>query len=189
MNTYIISDIENNENNENNDKIKDKREIILPTLYNFYKENDHIYIILPIISGCSSLSIRVLDWFVTNYAKKYNVVYQLDTGTYFNVYLDYKSQLKGYKKKMFDPFCRKRRIPFYYEENKCVITTIGQLNFFKWSIKNEVINYVINNFQKINEDMTISNKKSNTKKIRTTSSSSVSSDNIHQKPFTIILNN
>jgi hypothetical protein len=90
---------------------------------------------------------------------------------------------------MFDPFCRKRRIPFYYEENKCVITTIGQLNFFKWSIKNEVINYVINNFQKINEDMTISNKKSNTKKIRTTSSSSVSSDNIHQKPFTIILNN
>jgi hypothetical protein len=36
MNTYYISDIENN---ENNDKIKDKREIILPTLYNFYKED------------------------------------------------------------------------------------------------------------------------------------------------------
>ena len=183
MNNYNISDIENNE------KIKDKKEIILPTLYNFYKENNNIYIILPIISGCSSLSIRVLDWFVTNYAKKYNVVFQLNNGTYFNVYLDYKSQLKGYKKKMFDPFCRKMRIPFYYEENKCVITTIGQLNFFKWSIKNEVINYVINNFQKINEDMTISNKKSNIKKVRTTTSSTVSSDNIHQKPFTIILNN
>jgi hypothetical protein len=178
MNNYIISDIE---------KIKDKKEIILPTLYNFYKENNNIYVILPIISGCSSLSIRVLDWFVTNYAKKYNVVYQLNNGTYFNVYLDYKSQLKGYKKKMFDPFCRKRRIPFYYEENKCVITTIGQLNFFKWSIKNEIINYIINNFQKINEDMILSNKKSNLKK--SASSSTVSSDNIHQNPFTIILNN
>jgi hypothetical protein len=130
MNTYYISEIENNENNE---KIKDKREIILPTLYNFYKENDNIYIILPIISGCSSLSIRVLDWFVTNYAKKYNVVYQLNIGTYFNVYLDYKSQLKGYKKKMFDPFCRKRRIPFYYEENKKYCFGIGNDCWRAWS--------------------------------------------------------
>jgi hypothetical protein len=72
MDNYIVSDLENNE------RIKNKKEIILPTLYNFYKENNNIYIILPIISGCSSLSIRVLDWFVTNYAKKYNVIYQLN---------------------------------------------------------------------------------------------------------------
>lgn len=183
MDNYIVSDLENSE------RIKNKKEIILPTLYNFYKENNNIYIILPIISGCSSLSIRVLDWFVTNYAKKYNVIYQLNNGIYFNVYLDYKSQLKGYKKKMFDPFCRKRRIPFYYEENKCVITTIGQLNFFKWSIKNEIINYVINNFQKINEDMNLSNKKNKTTSLSKSNSNSNSSDNIHQYPFTIILNN
>ena len=74
MNNYITCDIETNE------KIKDKKEIILQTLYNFYKENNNIYVILPIISGCSSLSIRVLDWFVTNYAKKYNVVFQLKNG-------------------------------------------------------------------------------------------------------------
>lgn len=187
MNNYIISDVEDNE------KIKDKKEIILPTLYNFYKENNNIYIILPIISGCSNLSIRVLDWFVTNYAKKYNVVFQLKNGVYFNVYLDYKSQLKGYKKKMFDPFCRKRRIPFYYEENKCVITTIGQLNFFKWSIKNEIINYVINNFKKINEDMILSNKKNANKTSQLAALSALSlsnsSDNIHQQPFKIFLNN
>ena len=90
---------------------------------------------------------------------------------------------------MFDPFCRKRRIPFYYEENKCVITTIGQLNFFKWSIKNEIINYVINNFQKINEDMNLSNKKNKTTSLSKSNSNSNSSDNIHQYPFTIILNN
>jgi hypothetical protein len=187
MNNYII------ENSEIQHKIKDKKEIILPTLYQFYKENNNIYIILPIISGCSSLSIRVLDWFVTNYAKKFNIIYQLKNGTYFNVYLDYKSQLKGYKKKMFDPFCRKRRIPFYYEENKCVITTIGQLNFFKWSIKNGIIDYVISNLQKINEDMILSSKKNlnNSEKKSTSSSLSDnnSTDNIHQNPFKIILNN
>lgn len=186
MNNYII------ENSEIQHKIKDKKEIILPTLYKFYKENNNIYIILPIISGCSSLSIRVLDWFVTNYAKKFNIIYQLKNGTYFNVYLDYKSQLKGYKKKMFDPFCRKRRIPFYYEENKCVITTIGQLNFFKWSIKNGIIDYVITNLQKINEDMILSSKKNlnnSEKKSTTSSSDDNSTDNIHQNPFKIILNN
>jgi hypothetical protein len=183
MENYIIKNTDIIDSN-----IKDKKQILLPTLYNFYKENNNIYIILPIISGCSSLSIRVLDWFVTNYAKKYNIVYQLKNGCYFNVYLDYKSQLRGYKKKMFDPFCRKRRIPFYYEDNKCVITTIGQLNFFKWSIKNEVINYVIKNFKKINEDMILSNKK-NSNNSSSENYKVSSTDNIHQYPFKIVLDN
>lgn len=166
--------------------IRDKKEVILPSLYEFFTQNNNIDKILPIISGYSVLSIRVLDWFVTNYAKNYNIIYQLKDGTYFNVHLDYKSQLKGYKKKMFDPFCRKRRIPFNYSENKCVITTIGQLNFFRWAIKNEVIEYVINNLNNINEDMN-----QNTKKITISDNSSSSeikkSVNIHSIPFLIKL--
>jgi hypothetical protein len=67
--------------------------------------------------------------------------------------MDYKSQLKGYKKKLFDPFCRKKRIPFYYNETEYVITTIGQLNFFKWAISKKVLDYVINNFEVIYKDM------------------------------------
>ena len=117
--------------------IKAKNDVILPSLYDFFKKKEHIDCILPIISGTSTLSIRVLDWFVTNYAKTFNIILE----TNFNVYLDYKSQLRGYKKKMFDPFCRKRRIPFYYMDGKCIITTIGQLNFFKWAIQNKIIDY------------------------------------------------
>ena len=134
--------------------IKDKKDILLPGLYEFFKETININEMLPIIMGESKISIRVLDWFVTNYAKdkvkKENNT--LDNKT-FNVHIDYKSQLKGYKKKLFDPFCRKKRIPFYYDKEKYVITTIGQLNFFKWAISKKIIEYVTNNFDKIYKDM------------------------------------
>jgi hypothetical protein len=133
--------------------IKDKKDIILPSLYQFYAKPEHINVLVPIISGYSQLSIRVLDWFVTNYAKKNNVIYMLPSGTHFNVHLSYKSQLKGYKKKMFDPFCRKKRISFYFGDNKCIITTIGQLNFFRWAIENNILNYVIDHIENITSDM------------------------------------
>ena len=72
---------------------------------------------------------------------------------YFNVYMDYKSQLKGYKKKLFDPFCRKHRIPFYYTYDKCLITTIGQLIFFRWAIQHKILEYIEIHIKEINSDM------------------------------------
>jgi hypothetical protein len=141
----------------------DKGDSMIKSLYEFYVVDKQIYEILPIIDGQSNISIRVLDWFVTNYSKKFNVVYPLaneefNTVTFFNVYLQYKSQLKGYKKKMFDPFCRKKRIYMYYEPNLCCTTTIGQLNFFRWAIKNKVLDYVETNLDAIIKDMNSTSK-------------------------------
>lgn len=133
--------------------IQDKKDILLPSLYEFFKKNDNINIMLPIILGSSKISISALDWFVTNYAKDKKILYTIGDNKQFNVHLDYKSQLKGYKKKFFDPFCRKKRIPFYYSDTEYVITTIGQLNFFRWAILNGIINYVNNNLILINRDM------------------------------------
>lgn len=138
------------------DNIKGKKDIILPSLYQFYSNKEHLDTLLPVISGYSQLSIRIIDWFVTNYAKKHNVIYMLPNNSHFNVHLSYKSQLKGYKKKMFDPFCRKKRIPFYYGDNKCIITTIGQLNFFRWAIENNILHYVVDNIETISNDMNTS---------------------------------
>jgi hypothetical protein len=146
------------------DNISNHNDYILNSLYNYFGSINNIQPqkemirMIPILSGNSILSIRVIDWFVTNYSKKKNIVYPLieKNGlitSYFNVYLDYKSQLKGYKKKLFDPFCRKRRIPFYYTVDKCLITTIGQLNFFKWALSNKIIDYVEANLDIINNDM------------------------------------
>jgi len=92
---------------------------------------------------------------------------------YFNVYLQYKCQLKSHKKKLFDPFCRKQRIAFHYENNKCVVTTIGQLNFFKWAIEYDILSYVENNIKEITNDMIKSNKQI-VKKYNTNNTSSES---------------
>ena len=134
---------------------------ILKSLYEFYLINDNFDKVLPIITSNSNISIRVLDWFVTNYCKKNNIIYPIIDGDkviFYNVYLQYKSQLKGYKKKLFDPFCRKERIVFCYDEKKCIVTTIGQLNFFRWTIKFKVLDYIINNLDIICNDMNNSTK-------------------------------
>jgi hypothetical protein len=112
-----------------------------------------------------------LDWLVTNYAKKNNIVYTIrknSTDINFNIYLDYKNQLKAYSKKYFDPFCRRERICINTknltwnvinssnEKTNNVdelITTVGQLNFFKWFIENNVLNYAIENIEQIDKDM------------------------------------
>jgi hypothetical protein len=128
---------------------------ILKSLYDFYLVDNNIEKILPILTSNSNISIRVLDWFVTNYSKKYNIIYQInnDNSSLFNVYLQYKSQLKGYRKKLFDPFCRKKRIFFYYDIKKCIVTTI-----FRWAIKYNILEYVSNNLQDICVDMNKSTK-------------------------------
>ena len=108
---------------------------------------------LNIINGESSISLRIVDWFVTNYAKKNFTVYNIvknNSNIRFKVYFDYKLKLKAYSKKRFDPFCRWERITIPYKDDKVIQTTIGQLNFFKWALKNKIINYIEQNLIQIN---------------------------------------
>lgn len=158
------------------------QDITLRNLYEFYLTDNNISKILPIITSNSHMSIRVLDWFVTNYSKKFNIMYELSNRNenddrFFNVFLQYKCQLKGHKKKLFDPFCRKQRIAFYYNENKCVVTTIGQLNFFMWAIKYDVLSFVEKNLKQITNDMIQANK-SLMHKYDNTSSSTTQTEHI-----------
>ena len=62
--------------------------------------------------------------------------------------------MKSYQKKKFDPFCRKERIKFNCN-NLDIETTIGQLNFFKWAIDNLILEYIINHYKDIEDDMNI----------------------------------
>ena len=135
--------------------IASKNDILLNSLFMFYKGTDYIEKILPIINGQSIISLRLLDWFATNYSKKNNVIYNVgvNKNVIFNVHLDYKLQLKAYNKKYFDPFCRKNRILFEYKDKLVVKTTVGQLNFFRWALKNEIITYVTDNLADIAADM------------------------------------
>jgi len=112
---------------------------------------------LSIITGDSIISLRIVDWFVTNFAKKYYTVYPLADMKRFKVYVDYKLKLKAYSKKRFDPFCRWDRISIPYKDGTFIETTIGQLNFFKWTLENDVIDYIEANYDMIEKDMNARN--------------------------------
>ena len=109
-----------------------KIDLLMTSLSKFYLDEKNINILIPIVNGLSKISLRVLDWFVTNFCKKHNTVihYQRDSKAQkLIVHLDYKNQLKAYSKKQFDPFCRRERINFIYGKGNELLTTVGQLNF------------------------------------------------------------
>jgi hypothetical protein len=133
-----------------------QNQLLLNNLMKFYNNDDNLKKILPIINGESELSIRVVDWFVTNYSKKHHVVYNFTnihgSERRFKVYIDYKLKLKAYSKRRFDPFCRWERINIPCDDY-FIQTTIGQLNFFKWALENKILDYVRENMDAIEKDM------------------------------------
>jgi|TARA_B110000114_G_C15098071_1_gene402998 hypothetical protein len=147
----------------NNALYSTQNELMLSTLKEFYKKEDHLNKMMKIITGESKISLRIVDWFTTNYAKKEFTVFELDNGRRFKVYSDYKLKLKAYSKKRFDPFCRWDRINLPYKEDSYIETTIGQLNFFKWTLENKVIDYIEAHYNEIEEDM--NNRNSNSRKL------------------------
>ena len=141
-----------------------QNDLLLNNLLEFYKGNENMDKMLNIINGESRISLRIIDWFATNYAKKYYTVYQLQgTENRFKVYNDYKLKLKAYSKRRFDPFCRWDRITVPYNENSHIQTTIGQLNFFKWALENHVVDYIEQNYANIEKDMNNRNSTSKNK--------------------------
>ena len=146
--------------NKNTHLVVSKKDLLMQSLISFFMTRVNLDKIIPIITGKSKISLRILDWFVTNFSKKNNINYELflENGQKKNfiVYLDYKSQLKAYSKKNFDPFCRRERISFIDHDNNELITTVGQLNFFRWSIENNILSYVNDNYDIIEKDMNIS---------------------------------
>lgn len=168
------------------DSDKLKNNVLFNALQQFYTKcsGDDKQMFLDIISGKSKMSLRIIDWFITNYTKKFNIIYyipkkkrsvkrkmspknnyyessQLDQASQldrFIVYLRYRSQLKSYNKANFDPFCRNDRITGW-GDNKDIVTTIGQLNFFRWAIENRVLQYINDNLEDIEKDMNTNIKK------------------------------
>lgn len=152
--------------------------LLLKNLLKFYEQNDNLNIMLQIINGHSKISLRIIDWFATNYAKKYFTVYAINNeyskgSRRFKVYVDYKLKLKAYSKKRFDPFCRWDRITIPYKNGTYIQTTIGQLNFFKWAIENDIVQYIEQYYDTIEDDMNARN--STSKRSSSSSNSSTAS--------------
>ena len=129
-------------------QISTQEQWVLYRLEKFYSNEKNLTRVQQILAGESKLSLRLIDWFVTNFAKKFNIAYVTKAHKHVIVYLSYKSHLKAYSKRMFDPFCRWKRIKFHDIE-----TTVGQLNFFEWAIADEVLDYIEEHHEEIHADM------------------------------------
>jgi hypothetical protein len=129
------------------EQIQSQEQWVLHRLEKFYANPLNIQKVQDILSGTSNLSLRLIDWFVTNYAKKFNVAF-MSKEKYVIVYLSYKSHLKAYGKKMFDPFCRCKHIKFHGLD-----TTVGQLNFFEWVISDDILSYLETHRDQVHADM------------------------------------
>ena len=138
-----------------------KQDLLMSTLTLYFRSKPELERFLNTVKGKTNISLRLIDWFVTNYSKKENIMFPLDTTVcgktkviQFIVHTSYKSQLKAYSKRHFDPFCRGENIRFYYEDDKSILTTVGQLNFFRWLMSNKILDYISHNLTEIETDMT-----------------------------------
>lgn len=115
------------------------------------------------------IPIRIINWFVTNYAKKYNSHYVIkwpgNRRQTFYVHSSYKSQLDAYSKEMFDAFRRGKRVVVEsdHPDYPVFTTTIAQLSFFRWAIENKVLDYVKKHLKEIENDLKYSVKNNNDK--------------------------
>lgn len=157
---------------------RDTELLTLKYLDRFFHE-DHEGIIentiIPILQEKSNISLRFIETFVTRYCRTHPTFIKLNNNTYIDIYDDYKNQLKSFDKRRFDIFKRKhsstpRNIsgssttssnddchliayPCDKEGKKTIITSIGQLNFFRWLIKTKILYYIIDNYDAIKTKM------------------------------------
>jgi hypothetical protein len=162
---YVRESELNNNKNEIFSNLNSRHVVLMNKITDFYSNKNNLNILLSVIEGKSSLSLRVIDYFVTNYAREKEIIYDNlyndninEKNEKFMVYYSYKSQLKAYSKKQFDPFCRRERLLFYIDkyngtDKEPIRTTIGQLNFFRWAIQNNILDYIDKNYKSIEIDM------------------------------------
>lgn len=110
-----------------------------------------------------STSLRMLDYFVTNYARRMETSYILQNEetketSIFVVYVEYKTALDEFHKDLIDPFCRSCQDDGI-EHMRDFMSRLRQLNFFKWAFSHKVVDYVIQHADEIEQDHIMNRRK------------------------------
>jgi hypothetical protein len=115
----------------------DKEELLKVMLLKFFTKK-RLISVYEIIENKNPISIRKIEWFISTYCKNNDIEYNK-----INIYDSYKNeQLRSYSKQYFDFFRRKKTFQLIIDKNRTLNTTVAQLNFFKWMIKNNLIDFV-----------------------------------------------
>jgi hypothetical protein len=155
----------------------------------FFSKPEHMGKLLPLLEGKSRISLRFIEWFVTVYAAKKTIDWFVND-EHFILYNDYQNKMHHNKKLRFDPFGRKWRkenkkikgnmkqvrvyygIHFYINDTDFIETTVAQLNFFKWFIEKQVLEYIIDNYDTLAKEMNKYNQEKKQQKLEDNDSSS-----------------
>lgn len=139
--------------------IEAKQELLMKRVSAFFADEVHFAALLPLLEQTAVVSLRLLDYLVTNFAKKTPVYLdvcrhgRLET---VDLFLDYKAQLKAFSKRSFDPFCRRERVLWVCEsdpQRRQFLTTPAQLNFFRWCIEMRLCEWVQEHNAEVERDM------------------------------------
>jgi len=144
------------------DVLEPKQRARLAEIAPYYTDKVVVAMLLPIISKSDRLSLRALDWLVTNYSKKKPIVYKASPPGHpmvpVNMHNEYKSWLSNHKRRNFDMFRRRKRIFFNLGKQE-YRTTVGQLNFFYWAARYGVLDYARKHIDEIETDHAVSTKR------------------------------
>lgn len=131
-------------------RIQDPGEVLGRHLQRFYQDQgnfDQLVGVLNAESKDTGVSLRMLDFLVTNYCSQHRVEYLVERkgkAVWCNLYHAYRQQLQQFSKVYFDPFARRKKFVLQCGSRK-VQTTPGQMNFFKWAIEWGVLDYARRN--------------------------------------------
>ena len=142
--------------------ITEKEKIVSKELARFY-DKAKIEKIKPIINQEHDISLRLIDWTLTNYSKKNCIKYKLSNGRIIDVFESYKNYMTSYKRNiLFDLFRRGKcsKVIYGKGEDDFIISGIKQLNSFRCVLEIELIEYIIQNKEKIETDMRLSLRRS-----------------------------
>ena len=108
-------------------------------------------------SSTKSPSLRLLDWYVTNYTKKHQICWYMEDGkrrSIFQAHVAYKTYLNVYKRKLFDVFQRRTRVFFQHPDTKeWTSTTIAQMNFMRWAHEHRVLEHLERDQARVEQHM------------------------------------
>lgn len=134
-------------------KMSRKDEVLLSSVLVWYNEDEsRVSQFSDIVKHKNGLSLRIIDWLITNFSKKVSV--SIETrGIPGDLYRDYHKNLSAHNKKNFDPFARRQRICILLLGEEKRFSTIGQLNFFRWFLQKNLCSFLLENKPVIEKHM------------------------------------
>ena len=156
---------------EDDKRISRKEEVLLLSILEWYNsDSDRVKQFTDVVKHKNGLSLRIIDWLITNFSKKVSVPIET-RGIPGDLYRDYHKNLSAHNKKNFDPFARRQRICILMFGKERRFSTIGQLNFFRWFLQKNLCSFLIENKPMIEKHMRdyekVSKKRSSNKFLQT----------------------